>query len=98
MRNALLVPSSAVPDPTNRIMVFRTRGPVFSAGNGVQVLEARKAAGAAPGLDKLESLQLLQAFATRPVPTLAIVAHTEAAPASKRRCRCMHEEVLDGYL
>ena len=75
MRNALLALVRAEPDPASRVLVLRARGPVFSAGNDLRMLEARKAAGGAPELGRLqlESLQLLQAFATCPMPTLAVV-------------------------
>ncbi|MFD8006530.1 enoyl-CoA hydratase/isomerase family protein [Streptomyces mirabilis] len=75
MRNALLALLRAEPDPASRVLVLRARGPVFSAGNDMKMIEARKAAGGARAMGQLqlESLQLLQAFATCPVPTLAVV-------------------------
>lgn len=75
LRNTLLALLQSEPDPTCRLLVLRARGPVFSAGNDIQMLDARKAAGGAPELGRLqlESLRLLQAFTTSAVPTLAVV-------------------------
>jgi len=75
LRNALLALLHAEPDPASRVMLLKARGPVFSAGNDLQMLAAREAAGGARGLGRaqLDGLQLLQAFASFPLPTLAVV-------------------------
>lgn len=74
LRIALLSLARAEPDPTTRVLVINARGPVFSAGNDVQTLADRKAARGEAGLAQLQlqTLQLLQAFATAPLPTLAV--------------------------
>jgi len=75
LRNALLARLRAQPDATSRVLVLRARGPVFSAGNDIKMLEATGAAGGAEALGRLqlETLQLLHAFVTFPLPTLAVV-------------------------
>jgi enoyl-CoA hydratase/carnithine racemase len=75
LRNALLAVLRAKPDPMSRVLVLRARGPVFSAGNDLQMLAARVAAGgpAELGRAQLDTLQFLQALASFPLPTLAVV-------------------------
>jgi enoyl-CoA hydratase/carnithine racemase len=75
LRNALLALLRAEPAPTSRVLVLRARGPVFSAGNDLKMLAAREAAGGAAELGRaqLDALQLLQALASFPLPTLAVV-------------------------
>jgi enoyl-CoA hydratase/carnithine racemase len=75
LRNALLSLLRTEPETVSRVLVLRAKGPVFSAGNDLRMLEARQAAGGAAELGRaqLEALQLLQAFAGYPLPTLAVV-------------------------
>jgi len=75
LRNAVLGLLRSEPDQAHRVLLLRARGPVFSAGNDVGMLAARRAAGGASELGRaqLEALQLLQAFAGYPLPTLAVV-------------------------
>lgn len=75
LRNALLAVLRAEPERANRVLVLRARGPVFSAGNDLKMLAAREAAGGTAELGRAQhdTLQLLQAFASFPLPTLAVV-------------------------